>query len=392
MYNVCLETEPAEPIPASLRAALERALVPAPFEISDLGLYCPREGATAAAIREAERILLREGSLRTLDFNLGAEDLLENAVRGNGDDLRLYEGAPRPGGVRVFRVDHHYDVRALAAESATPLVLRWLRALHAAGRRDILAEVARSRFLADHCDADILLANHLALCAEDAPYLFSPTADALAAAALRNDYVLSPPPEREPWASKAFYACLGIDTDVRARRLPFHEALRTWLASLGPWLEGRAGAEVARRLDAWEARARAREAAHLAAIEGWIGEGRLARCLGGRAIFLDAPRKIDNAEFFLFVLRRPREERPVVQVLRYPEQAAPQRFVYKVRAHGGFDLHPLLSRLQAEFPEAGFAGRSAALGSRPTAPIDPEALMATIEKALGAPPDRDRGS
>ena len=46
----------------------------------------------------------------------------------------------------------------MRAESTTPLVLRWLRALHAAGRADVLAEVERGLYLANHWDADILFA------------------------------------------------------------------------------------------------------------------------------------------------------------------------------------------------------------------------------------------
>src|SRR5262249_12950569 len=112
---------------------------------------------------------------------------------------------------------------------------------------------------------------------------------------------------------------------------------------------------------------------------------RLTRHDGGRVALLDAPRKIDNGDFFLYFTLR--SERPVIQVLRYPGgESFPGRFMYKIRAHGGFDLNPLFRRLRAEFPGAQFGGRSAAGGSRVAVAIDDAALVAlAADESMRAP-------
>lgn len=136
-------------------------------------------------------------------------------------------------------------------------------------------------------------------------------------------------------------------------------------------------------LERWEGGARAKEAATLAAIDAWAAEGRLAAHLAGRLVTLDAPRKIDNADLFLFLAHS--DCPPVVQLLAYPAEAGPG-VVYKLRAHGGFDLNPLFTALRARFPESGFGGRSAAGGSKPMAPIDRGIMVALVEEAINAPP------
>jgi hypothetical protein len=362
------------PLPASIRAEVERALAPAPFEITDLGVYGYRGGIEKAALRRAEEALARAGPVRVLDFCLGPEDLAENVVRDESGAVADYIGVARAGGHRVFRVDHHHDLRVLATESTTPLALRWLRALHAAGRGDILEAVARSRYVADHCDADILLSNHVAR---------------------RNDYVLPPPAALEPAASRVFDACVGIEHEIRAGRVTFAAAQTEWLPALEGWVGGGPRIDPARatRLDALEAASRDRRAQALASIDAWDEGGRLETRAGGRLIFLDAPAKIENADLFVHVTARAatdaRFARVVVQVLRFPKKGD-RGHIFKVRSHGGFDLNPLIARLRERLPAAAFGGRSAAFGSQfPVAPEDaPDVLRlaeAAVEEAPPAP-------
>src|SRR5205085_2180660 len=100
-------------------------------------------------------------------------------------------------------------------------------------------------------------------------YIEDPFADALAAAALRNDYVRLPPPEHQPRASRVFYACVGIEASIRSGEVGFGEAQQVWLPALEAWCAGHAAPGVARRLDAWEREMRAKEDETLATIAAW---------------------------------------------------------------------------------------------------------------------------
>ena len=112
-------------------------------------------------------------------------------------------------------------------------------------------------------------------------------------------------------------------------------------------------------------------------IGEWVAAGRLEVAGDGRLAILDAPRRIDNATLFLYV----RERRPFggagIQLLHYAAEDG--RRVYKLRAHGSLDLHPLYETLADRLPAAGFGGRSAAGGSRPTEPCLPVVRDAVLE-------------
>lgn len=353
-----------------------------PHQACAEGLFCPREGVTPEQLVRLESALLQSGSLLVLDFQLGRpEDLTENAVPAPGSDPAAYRGVRR-GDHRVFRVDHHHPLPELAETSTTPMVLRWLRGLWAAGEQVLLSEVARARYLADHCDPDILLSQHLAGSAEDREYLHGPMGAWLSAAAIRNDYIRLAPPELQPQADRIFYASLGIEEAIEEGAISFEEALLRWLPSLHPWLQGRAGAEEATRLDHWEGSRRSHEEATLARIRAWREEGRWQSLAGGRLVFLDAPEKIDNAELFLYVARESEGgSPPAVQVLRFPSNGGATS-TFKLRSHAGYDLGPLYPLLNARFPGARFGGRAAAGGSRPTDGVAAADLLETLVQAL----------
>ncbi|GIW71981.1 MAG: hypothetical protein KatS3mg102_1523 [Planctomycetota bacterium] len=363
-----------------LESALAALLGDRPYELSPLGLYCRREVARTERLVAAERVLLQHGSLRVFDLQLGRPcDLAENAIPTEDADPAAYEGAPRPGGVRVFRVDHHHPLERLRRETTTALVLAWLRGLWERGRTELLAEVARARYLADHADPDILLAHRIALDAQDRAAIFAPELQWLLAAARRNDYVEPPPAELEPQASRAFYACLGIERAIEAGTLGFAEAERRWLRWLLPWLRAEAPAEAAEQLARWEQEQRAAQARVLERLERWSREGRLVQAAGGRVVQLGAPHKIDAAELVLYLRLRPPAGAvaPQLALLHFAGGEDGARLIYKLRAlDPALDLQPLFARLEERFPGAGFGGRAAAGGSRPTAGIEPQAVLA----------------
>jgi len=353
----------------------------APFEVDPLGIRCYRERASASQLRQLEELLLACGPVRILDFRIEARDLAENIVSAESRDPAAYEGVPK-GGARVFRIDHHFDLEALEGESTTPLVLRWVRAQRERGRTDLVGEFAAARYLADHADPDIFFANHVAREAARDGVVDSPLADWLAAAAVRNDYIRLPRGEEEPHASRLYYAGIGLEEAILRGDLRFADALRDVAPAFGAWLAGSADAGLAERLDRLEGASREREAEVLRDIESWRREGRLTFHEGGRIAFLDAPRKIDNADLFLYFALRP--DPPEVQVLSYRRANRPwlpegEIRTYKIRARGGVNLNPVFERLRARWPEAGFGGRSAAGGSRtPVAGISRDALIGAI--------------
>jgi hypothetical protein len=374
----------ANDLVSSLETEVRAVLHGAPFELSQAGLFCHRLQVPKGALSTLEAALGRHGPVRVLDFTHGAHCLVDNAVAHDGADPAAYEGAVGPCGHRLFRVDHHYDVASLRTVSTTPLVLRWLRGLWARGRHELLAEVARSRYLADHADADILLSNFLAAQAENEALLHGPLGAWLAAAALRNDYVRLPPTDTEPEASRIFYACVGIEKEILAGRLRFADAQTQILPQLEPWLSAdqeRLDPAIGRRLDEWCAALRAEEERTLARIAAWESAGKLTRALDGQLAILEADEKIDNAELYLYLTGH---QPPVVQLLTYPApESESSRVIVKVRSHGGFDLYPLFAALNALVPEGAFGGRAAAGGSRPIAPIPRAELVEAVRRALG---------
>jgi hypothetical protein len=361
---------------------VSKALQGAAFELSDLGLYCRRDTVAPGALKRAEAALCAHGPVRVLDFKHDASSLIENIIPAEGASIGDYEGVVAPSGHRVFRVDHHYELPSLRDTSSTPLVLRWIRALHDRGRTRLLEELARSRYLADHADTDILLSNYIAGQAASDVVLQGPLREWLCAAALRNDYIVLPQPRDEPYASRIYYACVGIEDAILDGKLTFEEAQRAILPQLRAWVTGDVRGldpEIGRRLDAWEAEKRAEEDATLRMIDRWVSQGRMRWELGGRAAILDAEKKIDNADLYLYFLRKGR--RPVVQALMYPERDN-GTCVVKLRSHGGFNLYPLFERLNRLIPGAAFDGRAAAGGSRPMKQMDWTAFVRALSDAI----------
>jgi hypothetical protein len=371
---------------------IKRLLGAAPHQLTRHGLYCHREGIPPstnvdALFREAERLLLARGDVRVLDFNTGPGSQAENVIPTEEASLSSYVGVDQPAGSRLFRVDHHHDLKRLAQESTTPLALAWLRAMCREGREDVLLGFTRARYLADHCDADILLANALASRADDAGFVLGRFAEVMAAAALRNDYVVAPPVGLEPEATRVFRACVGLERAVRAGEVSFDDATRRWVVAMEGWCQGRAGEEEARRLAGWEAEARDKEAEALAKMTAWSLMGRVSRRAEGRVVVLEAPSKVDNSDLFLWVGANVTPP-PSVQVLTYPRGGdGSLHLVMKVRAHGGFDLNPVFTRLQERFPGAGFRGRAAAGGCPSLAHDDREPVLREVEAVLRAKGD-----
>ena len=373
------------PLADEIRAVLGDA----PHELTDRGLYCHRNKASKRALRAAEEVLLRHGAVRVIDFTHDKTLLHQNAVPRDGADPAGYEGFAGPAGHRLFRADHHYEVPSLASTSSTPLVLQWLQGLWQRGRANLLREVAGSRYLADHADTDILLANYLAANALDEALVRGPAASWLAAAALRNDYVRVPPAEVEPQASRAFYTCIAIEREILDGRLPFADAQSNVLPELVRWLHGADPVDGSLRasLEAWEGAARADEQRVLQRIEAWEAQRKLTWELDGKLAILEADEKIDNADLFLYLGRKAHP--PVVQALVFPESGELERkVIVKLRAHGGFDLYPLYARLRVIAPESLFDGRSAAGGSKPFAGMARADLIEAVRSVLrdAAPP------
>lgn len=378
-----------------LREAIERVLGEPYFEFDPLGIRVLRERVRQAQLRDIERLLSEAGSVRILDFRIGLEDLEENLVSPAGGALGAYAGIATPAGTRVFRVDHHFDRPELDGESTTPLVLRYLRALRESGREAVLREFSRALYLADHADPDILFANYLAHAAETDESVLGPLGDRFAAAAVRNDYIRLPDPADEPFASRLYYAGLGLENSILGREAGFAETLRERLPHAGAWLEGRAPAGVAREFDRFEATSRALEADVLRKIAAWEAAGLLRLHAGGRIAYLEAPDKIDNSDLFLYFLTRA-AERPEIQILRYGRtnrSGAPGPvYMYKFRAHGGRSLVPVFERLKDLVPAAGIDGRPAAGGSRTPIPEIPrDELIEAVRSVLdGRPPSSPR--
>jgi len=366
-----------------LRRDLQGALDGARYELGEHGLYCHRNGVRDGLLLAAEASLAQHGSVRVLDFTHGARFLQDNVVPTDGSDPGDYEGVRSPSGHRIFRVDHHYEVESLASTSTTPLVLRWIRGLWRRGRADLLGELQGSRYLADHADADILLSNYAASRATDASFAHGHFARCVAAAALRNDYVVLPTDDTEPQASRIFYACVGIEKDILDGRLTFEDAQARVLPHLEGWASGapsQAAADIASRLGEYDRSMRAAEAQTLAQISAWEAAGRLSWEIGGRLAVLDAEEKIDNSDLFLYFVRTGRT--PQVQALVFPEKDGAGRSTVKLRSHGGFDLNPLFASLNSVVPEARFGGRAAAGGSKPVDPATLSQIVTTVRALL----------
>ena len=109
-----------EPIYDDVRRALDGAF----FELSELGLYCHRNGRKGTTLKPAEAAMAAYGPVRAFDFAHAQADVGENAVPRDGADIGDYEGIVGPAGHRIFRVDHHYPLASLGATSSTPLVLQ----------------------------------------------------------------------------------------------------------------------------------------------------------------------------------------------------------------------------------------------------------------------------
>jgi hypothetical protein len=101
--------------------------------------------------------------------------------------------------------------------------------------------------------------------------------------------------------------------------------------------------------------------------------------LGARLVSLDAPERIDATNLYTYLVNHLPVEGPRLQLLAYP--AGDHKVTYKLRSHGGFDLHPVFERLGKELPEVQFGGRSLAGGSRPTSPCT-DAILAILREAL----------
>lgn len=369
-----------------IRSELAAVLDGAQYELSELGLYCHRDSARRGALLDAERVLAAHGPVRVFDFKHSSAGLSDNAVPHDGADIGAYEGVRSAHGSRVFRVDHHYDVPSLAAVSSTPLVIEWLRGLWRRGRSDVLGQVEQSRYVADHADTDILLSNYAASRATDAEFIHGPLPGWMSAAALRNDYITLPDGANEPYASRIFYACLGVEAAVLDGLLTFHRAQSELLSQLGPWVtdsSSRLDPQVKRRLDEWEQASRAGEAQTLGQIAAWERDGRMAWAMDGRVAILQAEAKIDNSDLYLYFLRKGR--RPEVQALMFPEPGAPGMYKVKLRSHFGFDLNPLFGRLNELMPGAGFDGRAAAGGSRSVAGMDWDGFLRIVGESLDGP-------
>jgi len=348
----------------------------APFELTALGLYFHRD-KPPASLRAVEALLVRDAPVRVMDFNNDASLLNENVVPGDQADPAEYEGVGGSGAHRVFRVDHHYDVPSLAHTTTTCLTLRWLRGLWNCGAREVLRAVARSRYVANHADTDILLANHLAGVADERDVIFGAGADWFAAASLRNDHIETR--GLGPEAQRVFYACLGIEDEILTGTLSFEEAQRSYLPQLCSWIAGDGRVDVAAKLDALEREMRDKEKRTLDEIAACESRGGLKRELGDRLVVCEMERKIDNADLYLYLSRG--ERRPVVQALIYPGS---EGLKVKLRSHGGFDLNPLFRRLNELMPRGCFGGRASAGGSNSLEELDREQLIGAVRSVLPA--------
>lgn len=379
-------TPPREPVDLdALRRAVEAAARPhqasgAQIAVTARGVTARRSEIAPAGFRAIEDVL-SASPVRVLDFNHGPQDLAESYFDGERyrDD---YAGAVGAGGAPVFRVDHHHPCAALRAASTTPLVRRWLLGLHRAGARQTLSVVASGRYLVNHWDVDILFAQHLADAALDAAYLEG-AGEVLAAAALRNDYLLAPPSALRERALDAYFAGLGLEDAITRGEVSFDEALARWVPAIGRLVLSEPAPPAERaRLGSWRDGAARAERDQLDEIDRWATQGRLKLERGGRLAVLDAPRRIDNAVLFLYLRERLPLEGRRVQLLHYPDRGG--RRVYKLRSHGGLDLHPAFEMLRVRLPNAGFGGRSTAGGSRPTEPCIEE-VRRVLEGLLDGP-------
>lgn len=363
----------ALPTHADVAAAIAPfASAGSPFELTDAGFCGRRSQIENDGFRAIETLLAATGRpVWTFDFNHAPADLAENVH--DGDRFAAdYRGATGAAGGTVFRVDHHYDVAALKRDSTTPMVRRWLLGLHDAGETALLKTIASGRYLTNHWDVDIMFSQHLASRATDRSYL-DRVGRFLAAAALRNDYVEPPPAEDEPWASRAFYAGLGLEDAITAGEVTYAEAQSKWIPALGAWILSGERADAngddpaVATLKAWADDAERDERRGLDRIAAWAEQGLLVVEQGGAFVRLDAPEKIDNAVLYLYVKLRVPGPRNRVQLLAYPYEDR-DTVQYKVRAHGDVNLNPLYASLNERLPEAGFGGRAAAGGSRPVLP------------------------
>ncbi len=345
------------------------------FDYSDLGFAMHRDHLRIEGFRALEE-LLSSVPLLVFDFNMGPEDLAQNLHDGTSGFRADYAGMPGPRGGTIFRVDHHYPVVAqLNQQSTTPMVLSWLKGLHAAGQSDLLEEVARSRYLANHWDCDILFSQHLARKADDRSYLEA-VGPILEAAALRNDHVELPERELETMEALAYNAGQALDAKVTAGELRYHDVQANWLPRLGRWI---AGGPRCDQLAAWATQSHQREQERLAVIRSWDEAGRLRQELGGRLVVLDGEHPIQNATCYFYL----RHSRPFdgkrIQLLYFLE--APGHFKYKLRSHGGANLTPLYEHLRRSVAEAGFNGRFSAGGSKLTT-VPPERVLEQLRQYL----------
>lgn len=343
----------------------------ATFELGPQGFCAHRRGLAPEGYRLVERALSTH-PVCIFDFNIEPElDLAENIH--NGERFQpLYAGVPGEHGAPLFRVDHHYDIPALARDSTTPMTLRWLRALHRAGHHATLEALDSARYLANHWDVDILFSLHLADRALE-PEILNAAGPAMAAAALFNDYLAPPPPEIEDAALNAFYAGLALEDALDRGEMTFSHAFERWLPALSLWLAGRAAPDDARNLRDWADAGRAEAAEVQERIHSWRDGMRFLA--DGALCFLEAPEKIDNSSLYLYLARH----RPMtrLQLLTYP--VGRDQVIYKIRSHGGLNINPLLNTLGERFPESRFGGRAAAGGSQAMKPETEVVLNVALE-------------
>jgi hypothetical protein len=361
--------------------ALLRSLLPrgAEFELCEAGFYGHRKRLGRGAAYRSLEEFFADRPLRVFDFNMGVEDLVENLHDGNSFQSD-YRGFARGDSGRIFRVDHHFEVDDLRSDSTTPMVLRWLLALHDDGDRETLKTVAEARYLADHCDVDIIFSHHLARHAADRSYL-EEVGPAFAAGALINDYG-GAPEGSDQRADQAYFAGLALETEITDGRLAFADVQDKWLPALGAWLAGEKDDETTEQLAIWEKATRESEEAILETIEAWRGEGRLRVEMEGRLAVLEAPEEIDNLSLFSYLARRMPLPGHRVQLLSFPSDPGSDLVTYKIRSHAGFDLNPLYPALEEALPGASWGGRSAAGGSGKPQQPETEGLMEVLRGAF----------
>ncbi|MBF0216923.1 MAG: hypothetical protein HQL30_08030 [Candidatus Omnitrophica bacterium] len=218
------------------------------LEITDDGIFMDRASKIdgyvyKALLNSMETIYSRRSPDRKqlwMDFNwdAGRQEALnivppgldaDTPVTYNNSEERRVEimsgyAAAIKGNKAPFHIDHHYGSAILTLMSTTVLAVDLARYLHDNNGRDILEQMKNGIFFADHCDADILLANFVARHADDAGML-NDYGDLMKETALMNDHAKEPREGVKEQAEILKYIMLGLEKKLSSGEVDFNAAM-----------------------------------------------------------------------------------------------------------------------------------------------------------------------